>query len=122
MYEISYYFTFLFTGLKSPFAEENPIISRNSFIQTEFSGDLGEKIKAQENMEGEGEGDEGIDMTTDLLSAYPNSANLLSDSESDGDDTSDSDSDPDDHKFDFKRKISVRDRNLQNGEDRKSVV
>ena len=119
MYEISYHFTFLFTGLKSPFAEENPIISRNSFVQTEFGGDLGEKIKAQENMEGEGEGDEGIDMTTDLLSAYPNSANLLSDSESDGDDTSDSDSDPDDHKFDFKRKISVRDRNLQNG-DRKA--
>ena len=102
----------------SPFAEENPIVSRNSFAQTDFGGDLGEKIKAKENMEGEGD-EEGIDMTTDLLSAYPLSATLLSDSESDGDDISDSDSDPDDHKFDFKRKISVRDRNLQNG-DRKS--
>ena len=102
----------------SPFAEENPIVSRNSFAQTDFGGDLGEKIKAKENMEGEGD-EEGIDMTTDLLSAYPLSATLLSDSESDGDDISDSDSDPDDHKFDFKRKISVRDRNLQNG-DRKA--
>ena len=113
------------TSPSAYFAESNPITtrSRTSFIQPEFSGPLGERMKiastqSLENEDGEGEDDREIDMANDMSSAFANCSDAFSDTESEApysDSDSESDSDEDEHKFDFKRKISVRDRNLQNG-------